>query len=198
MPLIQVKLFQNDTISDLDTAVAAYKAGAGSELLTSQRGAAMSAFREADGDEGVILALAHGGQDVPVSKHGDLEHVIVRETGTLAEIQTAVDAALAASDFKTVADGDADAVPGSLTSASMAFEVEDIGRAITIAGQLRTITARTSATVVVYSGAAITGTGLTVTMHGAEVLQSLEVQATKGKTGGISATLAMALGGQIA
>jgi hypothetical protein len=197
MPLIKVKLFQDDTLSALATTLAAYKAGAGSELLTSQRGSSMSAFKEADGDAGVMLALAHGGQDIPVAKFGDLEHVVARDTGTLAEIQAAVDAALANSVFKTVTDGNANAVPGSITSATMAFEAEDVGRKITIGTSERTITAYTSATEVVYSGAAITGTGLTVKLHGAEVLQDLELVAGKGKTGGFEATVMMALGGQL-
>lgn len=198
MPLIRVKLLQDDTLSALATSLATYKAGAGSALLTDQRGSSMSAFKEADGDSGVMLALAHGGQDIPVSKIGDLQHVVVRESGTLAEIQAAVDAALAASAHQTVADGDADAVPGSITSATIGFAAEDVGRAILIGTQTRTITAYTSATEVVYSGAAITGTGLTVTLYGAEVLQDLELVATKGKSGGFEATLLMVLNGQIA
>lgn len=197
MPLIKVKLLQDDTLATLATELATYKAGDGSGLLTSQRGSSMAAFKEADGDAGVMLALAHGGQLAPVSKFGDLEHVVARESGSLAECQAAVDAALAASVFKTVADGDADAVGGSITSASMAFEAEDVGRKITIDGQEREITTFTSATAVVYSGAAITGTGLTVKLHGAEVLQDLELSAGKGKSGGFEVTVMMALGGQL-
>lgn len=196
MPLIKVKLLQDDTLATLATELAAYKAGDGADLLTSQRGSSMSAFREADGDASVMLALAHGGVITPVTKFGDLEHVVARKAGDLVACQAAVDAALAASVFKTVADGDADAVPGSITSASMAFEAEDVGRGIVIDGQARVITSFDSATVVAYSGAAITGTGLTVSLLGAEVLQDLELSASKGRAGDFKVTVMMALGGQ--
>jgi hypothetical protein len=172
MPLIKVKLFQDDTLSALAAALATYKAGDGSELLTSQRGSSMSAFQEADGDAGVMLALAHGGQDIPVSKFGDLEHVVAREIGSLSECQAAVDAALAASVFKTVADAVTTA-PGVLTSA----------------------------TSVNYDNAAgdfVSGTGQTVSMLGAEVLQDLEISSIKGKAGEFEVTVLLALGGQIA
>ena len=200
MPLIKVKLFQDDTISALDSALAAYKAGDGSELLTSQRGSSMSAFKEADGDAGVMLALAHGGQDIPVSKFGDLSHVVAREIGSLSECQAAIDAALASSVFKTVADAVTTA-PGVLTSATMAFEAEDVGRKLRIGALEKVITVRNSATSVNYANAAgdfVSGTGQTVSMLGAEVLQDLGLSAIKGKAGEFEVTLLLALGGQIA
>jgi hypothetical protein len=199
MPLIKVKLLQDASLATLATELAAYKAGAGAALLTSQRASAMSSFKEADSDPGVMLALAHGGQLAPVSKFGDLEHVVARESGSLAECQAAIDAALAASVFKTVADAVTTA-PGVLTSATMAFEAEDVGRKLRIGALEKTITVRNSATSVNYDNAAgdfVSGTGQTVSMLGAEVLQDLELSASKGKAGEFEVTVLMVLGGQL-
>lgn len=198
MPLIKIKLFQNDNLTNLAADIAAYKAGAGAELLTSQRGMDAAEFVEPDGDRGVLLALAHGGLAVPVSKIGNLAHDTLLAKGGLADVQAAVDAALAAVVHKTVTDGDANAVAGSLTSATMAFEAEDVGRKLVIGTETRTITAFTSATEVVYSGAAITGTGLTVKLLGAEVLQDLHISASKSRDGKFNVLVAMATGGQVA
>jgi hypothetical protein len=198
MPLIKIKLFQDDTISSLKSNIAAYKAGLGSDLASSQRAMALDAFVEADGDKGLMLALAHGGLDVPASKIADLDHLVVRASGEVSAIQGAVDAALADVVHKTVADGNANTTPGSITSATMAFEAEDVGRGIVIDGQRRTITSFGSGTAVAYSGPAITGTGLTVSLLGAEVLQGLEMSARKGRAGGFHMTMALAVNGELA
>lgn len=204
MPLIKVKLFENDTVADLNTAVAAYKAGAGAELLTSQRGMASDLFYEPDGDKGMMLALAHGGQDVPVSKFGDLEHALVMGDGDLVAQQARVDAALAASVFKTVADGVTTAA-GIVTSATMTFEAEDVGRKLRIiesgVAVEKTITVFNGATSVSYDNAAgnfVAGTGKTVSLLGAEVLQDMEIGTFKSRGGKMSMLLSLALGGQVA
>ena len=199
MPLIKIKLLESEKAPELQTKIDAYLTA--QSLTGGIRGLALDSRKAQDGDALFLAAIAHGGLDLPAtgSKIGNLQVVAVEGTGVVGA-QAAVDAALADAIHKTVTDGDADAVPGSLTSATMAFEVEDVGRKITIAGSERTITARTSATVVVYSGAVITGTGLTVSMHGAEIIQpdGVVLSSFKSGDGKSKVTAVLALGGDAA
>ena len=181
MPLIIAKLLSEDTDAELTAAVAAYKAGAGAELLDTQRGMASYDFVEPDGDLRTSLLLAHGGLDVPATgtKTADLQHVSVTQNGDLAECQAGVDEALAAVVHVEVTNGDADAVANDIASASNIFEAEDVGRNVSIDGDVREITAFVGIGSVTYDGDPITGTGLTVQLLGAEVLQDMHMNMQK-------------------
>jgi hypothetical protein len=181
MPLIIAKLLSEDTDAELVTAIDDYKAGAGAELLDTQRGMASFDFVEPDGDLRTSVILAHGGLDIPASgaKTADLQHVSVTENGDLAECQAALDEALSNVVHIEVTDGDADAVANDIASASAPFEAEDVGRKVSIGGDVREITAYVAATSVTYDGDPITGTGLTVQLLGAEVLQDMHMNMQK-------------------
>ena len=136
MPLIIAKLLSEDSMSELNAAVATYKAGAGSELLDSQRAMASDVFIEADADRRRSMVLFHEGADVPANgaKTADLQHVMVDDKGTIDELQATIDAALAQVVHSSVADADT-TVAGTVTTAiTTPFEAEDVGRIIEIAG----------------------------------------------------------------
>jgi hypothetical protein len=198
MPLAIVKILSDDDTGDLDAKVTAYKGAAGAELLDTQRAMAAGHFEEVDGDPRTILALAHGGLDTPATgaKTADLQHVVVRSRGSEAEMQADVDAALAAVVHATVTDGDADAVANNIASATGPFAAEDVGRNVSIGGEVREITAFVAATSVTYDGVALTGTSLTVELLGAEVVQALDMQAMK-KDAKNEMLLAMACEGEL-
>lgn len=177
MPLIAIKLFDAKDKTVLDAAIAAYKAGDGSDLDDYQRGLAMHAvFDESASDSRIFVALAHGGIDIPASgnKTADLQHVYLEED-KVAAAQTALNTALANIVHVTVTDADLNTTAGDILSASNPFEAEDVGRLVNIAGTLREITAYTGVGQVTYSGTALTGTNQTVSMLGAEVLQDLHL-----------------------
>lgn len=184
MPLIVAKLFSDDSVTDLNAAIDAYKAGAGAELLTSQRAMAADDFEEPDGDMRMAVLLCHGGQDVPASgaKIGDLQHVNVVKQGDLSELQAAIDEALSNVVHQTVADGDLNTTPNDIISATGPFAAEDVGRKVLINGEERTITAHTSANQVTYDGAALTGTGATVSLLGCEIVQDARLEMQKRAT----------------
>lgn len=201
MPLIITKLLSGDSKTELDAAVAAYKAGAGAELLTSQRAMASHEFVEADGDFRTNLILFHGGLDIPASgnKTADLQHVVIREQGTLAELQTAITAALTQVEHARVTDANT-TVSGHVTSATAGFATEDVGRVIEIAGVQRSITVRNSATDVSYNNAAgdfASGTGLTMKLLGAEVIQDAHMAMCKSRSGTHKLHVLMALEGEL-
>ncbi len=198
MPLIAIKLFSTADDTTLESAIATYQAGAGSQLVTDQRGMDVDVYYDpVSGKYRHFAALAWGGQDIPVSKLGD-QQFLACNGNSLAAAQTAVDAELANVIHAVRADGNANSNPGDIVVGASCFEVEDVGRKITIGSAVRTITAYVSATRVTYSGAAITGTGLTVKLHGAEVLQKLSVAAFREPDGDPHFVVAIATGGQIA
>lgn len=190
MPLIVAKLFSEDTAAELDSEIATYKAGAGAELLDTQRAMAADDFVEPDGDLRTSVLLCHGGLDIPVSgaKTADLQHVNVVEQGDLAECQAAIDLALSLVVHETVTDAVTTAA-GTVTSATAPFQAEDVGRKISIDGEVRTITVFNGTNSVDYDNSAeaggdfASGTGLTLNLHGAEVLQAahLEMQKRNGQ-----------------
>lgn len=199
MPLIIAKLLSADSKADLDTKIAAYKAGAGAELLTSQRAMASHEFIEADGEFRTNALLFHAGLDVPVSKTADLQHVVVRTKGKIDEIQTAITAALAQVEHQRVTDANT-TVAGHVTSASAPFEAEDVGRLIEIAGVQKVITVRNSATDVSYNNTAgdfASGSGLTMKLLGAEVIQDAHMTMCKSRSGTHQLHLLMACEGQL-
>jgi phenylpyruvate tautomerase PptA (4-oxalocrotonate tautomerase family) len=183
MPLIAIKLFEAKDKAALDADVAAYKGGAGSDLLDHQRGSDMHALFDGNSnDSHVALALAHGGLDIPAAaaKTADLQHVYV-EDDKLVDAQAALDAALAQAVHATVTDA-VTTTPGTVTSATGPFEAEDVGRIIQIAGVQKTITVHNSATSVDYDNADgdfASGTGLTLDLLGAEVLQAVHLNVFK-------------------
>ena len=200
MPLIIAKLLSAETKDALDAAIAAYKAGAGAELLTSQRGMAASLFMEGDGDYRHNVCLFHGGLDVPVSKTADLQHANVVHQGTIAHLQAAIDAALAQVEHLRVTDANT-TVAGHVTSATAPFEAEDVGRLIEIAGVQKVITVRNSASDVSYDNAAgdfASGSGLTMKLLGAEVLQDAHLAMMKSRSATHLMYLVMACEGQVA
>ena len=95
--LVTAKLFSADTKAALNTAIAAYKAGAGADLLTAQRAMASHEFMEADCDFRGNVILFHGGTVIPASgnKTADLQHVIVHEHAYIDALQTKINEALA-------------------------------------------------------------------------------------------------------
>lgn len=184
MPLSIVKILSDDSTTDLATRLATYKAGAGAELLDTQRAMAVGHFEEVDSDPRTILALAHGGLDIPGTgtKTADLQHVIVRTQGSESEMQADVDAALANVKHSEVTDG-VTTTPGTVTSVTAPFAAEDVGRKIRIGSEVRTITVFNAANSVDYDNSAAeggdfaSGTGLTVELLGCEVIQDIDVQA---------------------
>jgi len=201
MPLIIAKLFSEDSISELDTAVAAYKAGAGSDLADHQRAMCASAFIEPDGDWRHGLCLFHGGLDVPTAtnKTADLQHVTVAKEGSVAEMQAAIDEVLADAVHSSATDIDT-TVAGTITTASSLFEAEDVGRKFRIGDVEKTITAYTDANNVDYDdaaeGAFASGTGQTGYLLGAEVIQAADMEMDKGR-GELRLDLTMAIEGEL-
>jgi len=187
MPLIIGKLLSGDSKSELDTKIATYKAGAGAALLTAQRAMASHEFIEADGEFRINVLLFHGGLAIPAAgnKTADLQHVVVRDQGTLDHLQTAITAALAQVEHARVTDA-VTTVAGHVTSATAGFATEDVGRIIEIGGVQKVITVRNSATDVSYDNAAgnfISGTGKTMKMLGAEVIQGAHLAMCKSRSG---------------
>lgn len=201
MPLIIAKLLSEDTMDELNAAVTAYKAGAGSELLDTQRSMASDVFIEADADRRRSLVLFHGGLDIPASgaKTADLQHVIVDAKGTVAELQTAIDEALEQVVHATVTDADT-TTAGTVTSVTAPFEAEDVGRIIEIAGVQKVITAYTGADEVDYDNADgdfASGSALTLDLLGAEVVQDAHMTMKKdARAGGHRLNMLMALEGE--
>jgi len=201
MPLIVAKLLSEDNLTDLDTAVAAYKAGAGSDLVDKQRGMDACEFIEPDGDWRRALILAHGGLDIPASgaKTADLQHVNVNEQGNVADLQSAVDAALAQVEHLSVADADTTVAGKVTTAATTPFAAEDVGRIIEIGGVQKVITVYNANNDVDYDnsdGDFASGSGLTMKQLGAEVLQSVNLRMHKSRSGNFRMFLAMALEGE--
>lgn len=143
MPLTKIRLFDAKSKATLDSAIAAYKAGAGTELATKQRAAVSSLFSgqgRASRTPRFAAALAWGGMNVPVSKTADLQH-LVAEGDTLAGAQAAVDTALAGALHATDATGNT-TVAGKVTVTSATFFApEDVGRLMTVDTVEKTITA---------------------------------------------------------
>lgn len=181
MPLIVAKLFSAKDKSALDTDIAAYKAGAGSDLLDNQRGSDMHALFDPNSNDSHISAiLAWGGLDVPAVKTADLQHGYIEED-KIADAQTAIDAALAQVVHATVADADTTGA-GVVTSVTAPFEAEDVGRLIEIAGVQKTITVHNAANSVDYDNAGgdfAPGAALTMDLLGAEVLQAVHLNVYK-------------------
>jgi hypothetical protein len=199
MPLIIAKLLSADSKADLDTKIAAYKAGAGAELLTSQRAMASHEFIEADGEFRTNAILFHGGADVPALKTADLQHVIVRTKGKIDELQVAITAALAQVENLRVTDANT-TVAGHVTSATAPFAAEDVGRLIEIAGVQKTITVFNAANDVSYNNTAgnfASGSGLTMKLLGAEVIQDAHMTMCKSRSGTHQLHLLMACEGQL-
>lgn len=186
MPLVKVKLLSDKSLADLKEEIADYKAGDGSALDTAQRGMALAMAEAAGVGKQFYAALAHGGLDTPASgnKTADLQHVIVDVDGPLADLQEAIDDALSDVVHSSVNDADT-TVAGTVTSVTAPFEAEDVGRKIRIGDEVRTITAFTDADEVDYDnsdaagGNFTSGTGLTLELLGAEVLQDLQLVAYK-------------------
>lgn len=193
MPRLVVKLLSDDDQTDLATALAAYKAGAGSELDTKQRGQAVAEFREHDADLRAVMAFAHAGTDLPASgsKTADLQHLDVQADGELADLQAAIDAALADAVHHEAVVADADTtVAGKVTSAAgTPFASTDVGRKIRIGSEVRTITAYNANDDVDYDNSAdeggdfTSGSGLTLDLLGAESLQSIDMTVSKDEDG---------------
>ena len=186
MPLLTAKLLSADSLTELQAAVAAYKAGDGSELVDTQRAMAADMFVETDGDNRSALCLFHGGADIPASgaKTADLQHIVVSAKGTVAECQAAIDDALALVEQSSVSDGDLDNTPNDIETATGLFEAEDVGRKVDIGGEIREITAYTSANAVTYDGEALTGTSVDIKLLGAEVIQDAVMTMQKDKAAG--------------
>lgn len=82
----------------------------------------------------------------------------------------------------TAADGDLDAVAGELSSASASFTAADVGKVINIGGVYRRVTAVSSGTVLIYSGSALSGTGVTYIIYEPAVRTILAVDVAGGGT----------------
>lgn len=206
MARLIVKLLSDDSVTDLATALTAYKGAAGAELLTAQRGQASAEFVEPDGDLRMLVALAHAGLTLPTSgnKTADLQHLDISESGTLAELQAAVDAALADALHHEAASANGDTTtPGTLvTTPDTIFAASDVGRKVQIGSEVRTITAFNSSTSVDYDNSAAEGgdftsnTGLTVDLLGAESLQAMTLTASKSRDGKLHMRMYMAVEGE--
>ena len=204
MPLIVAKLLSEDSLSDLDAAITAYKGGAGAELLDFQRAMASHEFKEPDGDFRISLLLCHGGLDIPASgaKTADLQHAVVQANGNLSELQAAIDEVLSLVVHSTVTDADTTGA-GTVTSATGPFEAEDVGRKISIAGEIRTITVFNSANSVDYDnspdegGDFASGSGLTLNLHGAEVIQDARLDLYKSASGDLGLHALLACEGEL-
>jgi hypothetical protein len=192
MPFPTVKVLLAEKKSGLDAAMAAYLAAGGAPALDALRAIEMEADQNpADQDSIWAVLLAHGGSDVPASgaKTADLQYqtveidVEVGDTDDVAAMDAAVQAALddAVHELAVVTDG-ITTTPGTVTSAGgTPFAAEDVGRKIQIGSEIRTISGFTSTSNVQYDdvaeGAFTSGTGLTIDMLGAEVLQFARISA---------------------
>jgi hypothetical protein len=199
--ILKIKLFESDKLSVLAAAIAAFQA-ANTATKDSIRGMAMSMFKANDGDINIVKAMAWQGSILPASKVADIQHVTIVGQ-KIADVQTALDAALAAALHKTVADGDT-TTPNHLVSATMAFVATDVGRKISITEsgvvQDRVITVRNSATDVTYAGTTfVSGTGKTVRLLGAESMQvgSLSLDVFLADDGDTQIVVDVALEGQL-
>jgi hypothetical protein len=200
MPLTIVKLLSEDSKAELAAAIAAYKGAAGAELLDTQRAMASYEFVEADGDIRTSVCLAHAGLDIPASgaKTADLQHLVVRKEGTLAELQTEIDETLAQATHATVTDADT-TTPGTVTSVTAPFEAEDVGRLIEIGGVQKEITVYNAANSVDYDNADgdfASGSGLTLELLGAEVIQDMHMSLMKSRGGEHQLHMLMAVEGE--
>ncbi len=202
MTLLAIKLIADDAASDLQTAIDAFLAGAGSGLLTAQRGMDVAAYFDPQDDKNKFFcALAYSGEDTPASKTANQQFIVV-EGQSLAAVQTALNAALAVAKHAQVTDG-VTSVAGTLTTATGMFASEDVGRKIRIiesgVNQDRVIATYSSANSVTYTGTAfVSGTGKTVALLGAEVLQGVEVTAFRERDGDPHFSVLAAVEGQIA
>lgn len=180
MPLLVIKLMENDSPVDLVTAMDAYLVAQSADGV---RGMSSDHFLDHDGDVKGAVAIAHNGIDTPSTLTGKIASLAV-DKDQVVKAQTAVDLALSLAEHETVTDADLDNVANEITSASTPFTVaEDVGRKVLIQGILRTLTAITSTSVAIYDGVALTGTSQTVVILGAESLQagSLSLSVHKAK-----------------
>ena len=189
MSLIIGKLFSEETKAAIDTAIATYKAGIGSELASAQRAMVTSDFIEAPdasrtfrGQWRTSMCLFHAGESVPTEKTADLQHITVTEQGTIAEIQATIDEALADVEHSSASDIDT-TVAGTITTSSSLFESEDVGRKFKIGTVTKIITAYSDANNVDYDdaveGAFASAIGQTGYLLGAEVIQDARMAMTK-------------------
>lgn len=205
MARVVVKLFSEESKTALDAAVAAYKAGAGTDLADYQRGMAYAMHTNpGDGDRVTSLALAHAGLDTPASgaKTADLQHLLV-DDDKLADAQTALDGALADAVHHLAAVTDIDTTtPGTILSAGgTPFTVTDVGRKVAVDGEVRTITGHTSNANVQYDdtaeGALTSGTGKTLDILGAESLQDMQMVTRLDDDGDLRVTMMLAVEGEL-
>jgi hypothetical protein len=179
MPLLVVKLFENDSPADLKTDAEAYLVA---ESADGVRGMDGDQFLDHDGDTHAVLAVAHNGIDTPVALTGAAQLIAV-DSDQLAKAQAAVEAALADVVHSTVTDG-VTTTPGKVTSVSNPFSAEDVGRKVRIAGVEKTITVHNTDGDVDYDNADgdfASGTGLTVDLLGAESMQAGTLSLTSHK-----------------
>lgn len=197
MPLLRIKLIEAEKASALQTAIDAYLVS--QSLVNGIRGMAVHTHKAQDGDAKTMVALAHDGLDLPAgaAKVGNLQVLAVEGVGVVAA-QAALDLALADAIHDTDAAGDADTFAGDIVAGASIFEAEDVGRKISIGTNERTITAFVSATRATYSGAAITGTGLSVKLRGAEILQpdGVCLDAFKSQDGKTKVSVVIAVNGE--
>lgn len=204
MPIAKVKLFTENSAAKVQADIAAFQAGVGNPALSDQRGSAMHAYYERINDKSrVFAAVAYAGSDVPVTKTADQQFICI-EDDHLDQCQAALDAALAEAVHSTVADG-VTTTPAHLVSATIGFVSTDVGRKLRIiesgVAVEKTITVYNSATDVTYDaalGSFVSGTGKTVALLGAEVVQNIDVAAYQDPDGDIQHIVMVAVEGQIA
>lgn len=177
MPLLVIKLMENDNPADLKAAAETYMAGVPTDAV---RDMDADQFLANDQDTNGVLAMAHGGIDTPANGAGTAAaQLLAVDSDKLAGAQAAVDAALADVVHETVGDGDT-TVAGTITTTTPLFTTgapsEDIGRKVRIGSEERTITAVASTTSASYDdaaeGAFTSGSGLTTSLLGAESIQA--------------------------
>lgn len=191
------KLVAANSAAALQTALAALQVSA-TQLATDQRGQDIAAYFDPTDDlNKYLMAVAYAGDDTPASKVSD-QQFLVAEASSLTALQTAVNTALAAAIHHTRSDGNCNANAGDVTVGAAMFQSTDVGRGLIVGTATRTISAYVSSTRVTYSGAAITGTGKTVSLLGAECLQSLEVAAFRERDGDPHYSILLAVEGQLA
>jgi len=143
MSLTKVKLFSATKAATLDSALAAYKAGVGAELLINQRAMTADMIKDAGGNTRAFLVLAHGGLDVPASKTADLQHVTVQMDAPVSALQAAIDADLARVIHATDTSGDTTVASQVEVGDPVFFEAGDVGRLMVVEGVEKLITAIT-------------------------------------------------------